>query len=83
MIHDNIYKDYGSTRCNLNEIMKEEHLTKTMIVKKTGLHHRVVAKYMNNEIIRYDKDVLARFCYVLNCDISDLISYVVPKEKDL
>ena len=39
-----------------------------------------IKKYYDNTITRYDSDVLAKFCFVLECDISDIISYI-PKIK--
>lgn len=80
---DNIitYADYGYFKCNLKKLMNERKMTKTLLVKKTGLHHNVVQRYLTDEIIKYDKDVLAKLCYVLNCDIEDLITYVRPHKQ--
>jgi len=42
----------------------------------TGIKYDVIYNYCNNFIQRYDKDVLAKICYVLDCKYSDLISYI-------
>jgi len=35
--------------------------------------------YMKQDIVRVDLAVIARLCYALQCDISDLIEYIPPK----
>lgn len=75
------YIDYGYIKYDIKSMMKRKNLTKTQIVKKTGLHHQVIERYMNDTITRYDKDVLAKLCYVLDCDLDEIIRYVRPKDK--
>ncbi len=38
-------------------------------------------KYINNEIVLLNIDVLARMCAVLECDIADILEYV-PENKN-
>lgn len=38
--------------------------------------------YRDNKIQRLDIDILLRLCYVLECDLTDLIEYIPPKEND-
>ena len=33
----------------------------------------------NKSLSRIDFEVLAKLCYVLNCDLTDIIDYVPPK----
>lgn len=35
---------------------------------------------MDNKIQRLDIDILKRLCYVLECNLTDLIEYVPPEE---
>lgn len=39
-------------------------------------------KYLNNTITRFDADVLARICYVLDCKIEDILEYIPPEKQD-
>lgn len=34
-----------------------------------------VNRYYNNKVTRIDLDIVARICYVLDCEVSDLIKY--------
>lgn len=74
------FNDYGYIDLNIKSLMQKHKITKSQIIKRTGLHHQIVERYINNTVTRYDKDILARFCYVFNCDIFDIIKYIKPKK---
>ena len=74
------YKDYGSIIINAKKIMDEKNITVSDVVKSTGLHPRVVKKYYDGTAIRFDKDVIAKLCFTLECDIKDLIYYKKPEK---
>lgn len=78
MLEDNsvfLYKDYGKIVFDLKTIMDKKGITISKIVKITGLHHKVVRRYYEGTVERYDKDVLAKFCFVLDCKLSDIMYY--------
>ena len=75
------YIDYGYIKYDIKPIMKKRKLSKNQIVKKTGLHHQVIERYMNDSVTRFDRDVLAKLCYVLDCNFDEIISYVSPKDR--
>lgn len=74
------YIDYGYILYDIKSVMKKRNLTKNQIVKKTGLHHQVIERYMSDSVTRFDRDVLAKLCYVLDCSLEEIITYVKPKE---
>ncbi len=76
------YVNYGTVTCSIKKIMQERNLTKTQLAKRTGLHHIVLERYITGNIARYDGDVLAKLCYVLNCDLTDIISYNKPVKNN-
>lgn len=61
--------------------MKKQNITKTQLAKRTGLHYQIINRYYDNEIVRLDRDVLAKFCYILNCSLDEIIYYEKPKTK--
>ena len=75
------YKDYGHIRYNIKTIMRKKNLSKNMLAKKTGLHHQVIDRYTEDNITRFDRDVLAKICYILDCKLEDIITYIPPEEK--
>lgn len=42
----------------------------------TGIKYEVVSNYCKDIIQRIDNDVLTKICYVLNCSLTDLLTYV-------
>lgn len=68
-------KDYGKIIIKLKEIMKKKNITKNKLSKLIGSDNNLVNRYYNSEIERVDLDILARMCYVLDCDIKDILEY--------
>lgn len=68
-------KNYGKVEFNIKDIMKEKGITRNRLSVLTGATYNVITRYYNNDITRLDLDVLARICYVLDCEISDIIIY--------
>ncbi len=38
-------------------------------------NYDLVNRYYNNKVVRINLDIIARMCYVLDCDINGLIKY--------
>ena len=70
-----ILNNYGKIEFNIRNIMKEKNITRNKLAMLTGATYNVINRYYNNEISRLDLDVLARICYVLDCNVSDIITY--------
>ena len=66
---------YGKVSIHLREIMEEKGITRYGLAKATGTRFEVVEKWCSGTVERIDSDVLARFCFILNCDITDIIRY--------
>ena len=69
------YLNYGEVEVDIAKLMKKRNLSKTQLIKKSGIHHTTIDKYINKEITQLDLNVLARLCYVLQCDLSDILTY--------
>ena len=69
------YVDYGSIDSYIKDLMKEKNITKTQLIKKGKFNNKTVEAYIKNNISSFDLDVLARLCFVLECDISDFLNY--------
>ena len=67
---------YGKVQCNLKSIMRDRKISMYKLIRLTGLKYEVISKYFYNNVYRYDADVLAKLCYVLECEPSDIIEYI-------
>ena len=73
-----IYRDYGTIRFDIKTIMDKKNITLTQMTKRTGLHNQVVKRYYNGTVERYDKDVLSKICFILECELNDIMYYEKP-----
>ncbi len=68
-------KDYGRVEFNIKDIMNKKNITRNKLATLTGATYNVIDRYYKSDISRLDMDVLARICYALECEISDIIKY--------
>ncbi|MEG0273381.1 MAG: helix-turn-helix transcriptional regulator [Hydrogenoanaerobacterium sp.] len=68
-------KDYGKISFHIKDILDSRNLTRSALAKLADVRFEVADKWYNGNIERMDIDVLTRICYVLDCNISDLMSY--------
>ena len=75
-----MYRDYGEIVFDLKSIMDKKGYTINYVVKRTGLHHQIVRRYYEGTALRYDKEILAKICFVIDCDLEDIMYYKRPKK---
>ena len=66
---------YGKIELRLNSLLEEKGISKTMLAKQTKLKYDVVKRYCDDAPSRFDREVLVKICYCLECEISDLLVY--------
>ena len=72
-------KNYGKVEIKLSSIMDKNNISIYQMSKLTFLKHSTVKNYYNNcPLTRVDLDVISKFCYVLNCNIEDILEYKYP-----
>ena len=74
--------DYGHFDIVLAEYLRENGISKNRLSERANLQRTQLNSYCKNNIKRPDLDVLARICYALNCDSSDIIRYVHPQKRN-
>ena len=68
-------RTYGRISINLKDLIEEKGITRYRLAKLADTRFEVVEKWCSGTVERIDSDVLARFCYVLDCEITDIIKY--------
>ena len=66
---------YGKISVHLKEIINQKGITRYRLAKLADTRFEVVEKWCSGTVERIDTDVLARFCYILDCEITDIIKY--------
>lgn len=68
-------KEYGHIEIRLKEIMEERGVTRNALARATNTRFEVINKWYQGHVEKLDADVLARICYILDCEPGDLIIY--------
>ena len=71
--------EYGSVKVKLAEILDSRGITRNRLKTLTGVKFDVIDRYYQNHVERVDLDFIAKVCYVLNCEIADLLEYQSPE----
>ena len=74
-------ENFGSLRLNINDLLKEKHISKNKICKDLDIPRANFNRYCKNQFQRIDANLLCKLCWYLEVDIGDLLAYRRP-EKD-
>ena len=55
--------------------MDDIKINRNQLANRAGIRFEVADRFYNGNIERLDVDVLARICFVLDCDIADVITF--------
>lgn len=76
----NEIKNYGKIEVNIKNQMEKYNITRNRLASMTNTRFEVINKWYNGNVERIDLDILARLCYVLNCNVEDIVKYSSSKE---
>ena len=68
-------KNYGTIKINLKEILENRQISRNKLCNMIGANYDLITRYYNNSISRVDLDIISRICFVLNCNVDDIIVY--------
>lgn len=71
--------EYGKIIIHLKKLIEEKGVSLNQLSFRTEMQRTQLRNYRDNKIQRLDIDILKRLCYVLECDLTDLIEYIPPK----
>ena len=71
--------EYGCVKVKLQELLDSRGITRNRLRTLTGVKYDVIDRYYKGDHVEMaDLDFLAKVCYVLDCEISDLLEYQAP-----
>lgn len=73
--------DYGKIYIKLDNLIKEKNISKNKLANRAEMQRTQLNNYCKNNMQRIDISIIARLCYVLDCEISDLFEYIPPNNK--
>ena len=75
-------KEYGRVVITLREVMDKQSMTRNRLANLTGLVYNSINRYYQGEpISSVDLDILAKLCFVLGCEVGDVLRYERPSAK--
>lgn len=66
---------YGVIDFRLKELMDEKKISINQMSKKINVAYDIVKKYYFKQNYSISLNILKKFCYILDCDICDIIKY--------
>jgi len=70
-----IPQKYGKIRFCFKEVMDNRDINRNQLASRAGIRFEVANRYYNGQIERMDMDILARICFVLDCDVADVMKF--------
>ena len=75
--------EYGHIKVKLANVLDSRGITRNRLRTLTGVKYDVINRYYKGENIELaDLNFLAKVCFVLNCDIGDLLEYEPPAKEN-
>lgn len=73
-------QEYGYIKVKLAEMLDSRGITRNKLRTLTGTKYEVIDRYYKGVSIEMaDLDFLAKVCFVLDCEVSDLLEYQRPE----
>ena len=73
-----VVQDFGKILFSFGKIMDEKQINRNQLATRAGIRFEVANRFYNGNIERLDIDVLAKVCFVLDCNVADVISFQPP-----
>ena len=69
-------QDFGRVIFKIDEVLEEKNISKNKLEREANLQRTQINSYCNNKVKRVDLATIAKICYVLDCEIEDIMEYM-------
>ena len=73
---DKNMQDFGRVIFKIEQVLEDKDISKNKLEKEASLQRTQLNSYCNNKVKRVDLTTIAKICYVLDCEIEDIMEYV-------
>lgn len=71
--------DFGYVKVKLKEKMDAKNITVNQMSKMTNVAYDIIKKYYYGRNYSISMEILAKFCFILDCKIGDILEYIPSK----
>lgn len=68
-------QNFGKVIFKIDQVLEKKNISKNKLEKEANLQRTQLNSYCNNKVKRIDLETIAKICYVLECDINDIVEY--------
>lgn len=77
-----LIQKYGRVELRLREIMDLRGISRNRMARLVNTRYEVIDKWYKNQVEKIDADILARLCFVLQCNVGDLLVYQEADDRE-
>ncbi len=74
-----VLEDFGQIDIHLKEILDRKGISRNKLCNMMGTNYDLITRYYHNKVTRVDLEILAKMCFVLDCNIGDVLVYSLKK----
>ncbi len=71
--------NFGYVKVKLKEKMDAKNITVNQMSKMTNVAYDIIKKYYYGRNYSISMEILAKFCFILDCKIGDILEYIPSK----
>ena len=71
-----LIQNYGRVRIKLRQVMDARGISRNLLARMVNTRYEVIDKWYQGSLEKIDADILARICFVLHCQVKDILEYV-------
>ena len=70
--------DFGGIVVNLKEQMDKKNISINLMSRLSNIKYEIVKKYYYGDNYGASFEIIAKFCYILDCNVEDILVYKPP-----
>ena len=74
-----VLEDFGKIDIKLKDLLEKKGISRNKLCNMMGSNYDLITRYYNNRVTRVDLEIIAKICFVLDCNITDILEYSTQK----
>ncbi len=76
ILGNNLLKVNGHLEWHLSDILKLKNITRYRLSKISNIRYDTICNYCSGNVTLINAEYLKIFCYILECNIDDIVTFV-------